>query len=59
MLVGLVAGSFPKDVPVPESNIPRGSFPAEFAELLDPEILKQNRRLFILLLFIMISGISM
>jgi len=59
ILVGLVAGSFLKDAPVPESSIPRGSFLAEFAELLDPEVLKQNRRLFILLIFIMISSFGM
>lgn len=58
-LVGLVAGSLLKDPPLPESRQPRPSFWAEFAQLFDLDTLRQNRQLFILLLFIMITSIGM
>jgi len=60
MLVGLVSGLLLREPPLLEENEQkRGSFWAEFAELLNPDILKENRELFILLLFIMISSIGM
>lgn len=60
MLVGFVAGAFLQDVPPPaEPGEPRRTFLAEFAELLDVNILRSNRALFILLLFIMLSSIGM
>jgi MFS family permease len=59
MLVGLVAGSLLKDPPHPGGGEQRGSFWAEFAELFKLDTLRQNRQLFILLLFIMITSIGM
>jgi MFS family permease len=59
IVVGLTAGSFLKDVPLPDSDEHRQSFWSEFAELFNINVLKQNRTLFILLLFIMISSIGM
>jgi len=60
IVVGLVAGSLLQDVPLPpESDEPRRPFLSEFAELFDVNILKQNRALFIILLFIMLSNIGM
>jgi MFS family permease len=59
MVVGLVAGSLLRDVPPAESGATRRSFWAEFGELFSLETLRQNRKLFILLLFIMISSIGM
>ena len=48
MVIGLVAGSLLKDLPVPLAP-PARSFAAEFAELFSLETLRQNRPLFILL----------
>jgi MFS family permease len=59
MLVGLVAGSLLHDAPLPEFDEQRPSFWAEFAELFRIDVLKNNRALFILLIFIMISSIGM
>ncbi len=59
ILVGMVAGSLLKEPPLPERDAPRPSFWAEFAELFDLDTLRQNRQLFILLLFIMITSIGM
>jgi MFS family permease len=60
IVVGLVAGSLLQDVPLPpESDKPQRPFLSEFAELFDVNILKQNRALFIILLFIMLSNIGM
>jgi MFS family permease len=59
MLVGLIAGMFLKDVPVPEAEVPQGSFWREFSELFKLDTIIQNRDLFILLLYIMISSIGM
>jgi MFS family permease len=63
MLVGLVAGSLLHDAPSSEeaarSAVPRRSFWAEFSDLFHVDIFRQNRELFILLLFIMISSIGM
>ena len=59
MLTGLIAGSLLHDAPLPETDEQRPSFWAEFAELFRTDVLKSNRELFILLLFIMISSIGM
>jgi MFS family permease len=58
MLVGLAAGSLLRDAPLPEES-PHRSFWAEFADLFHVDFFRQNRELFILLLFIMISSIGM
>ncbi|MBN1535810.1 MAG: MFS transporter [Anaerolineales bacterium] len=59
IVVGLTAGSLLKDTPVNGSDEHSRSFWAEFVELFDVDILRKNRTLFILLLFIMISSIGM
>jgi MFS family permease len=60
IVVGLVAGSLLQDVPLPlESDQPKRSFLSEFSELFDINTLKENRALFILLIFIMLSSIGM
>ena len=59
MVVGLVAGSLLRDVPLPPSDGPRRSFWSEFTDLFNLDTLRQNRELFILLIFIMITSIGM
>jgi MFS family permease len=59
ILVGLMAGSLLKEPALPASRAPRPSFWKEFAELFDLQTLRDNRQLFILLLFIMITSIGM
>lgn len=59
ILVGLVAGSLLQDAPLPEHDQPRGSFWSEFTDLFQWRTVRENRRLFLLLLFIMISSIGM
>ena len=59
IVVGLVAGSLLQEIPLPEREEPRRSFWAEFADLFNLDTLRQNRQLFILLLFIMVSSIGM
>ena len=59
LLVGMVAGGLLKDTPLPQTEESRPSFWAEFTELFNMEVLRKNRDLFILLLFIMISSIGM
>jgi len=59
MLVGLIAGSLLQDAPLLEVEEHRPSFWAEFAELFNTDTIKQNQKLFILLIFIMISSIGM
>jgi MFS family permease len=59
MVVGLVAGGLLRDVPLPPSEGPRRSFWSEFADLFNLDTLRQNRELFILLIFIMITSIGM
>jgi len=54
-----VAGGLLTDAPVLEVNEHSRPFWAEFADLFDLDTLRQNRELFILLLFIMISSIGM
>ena len=59
MAVGLVAGYLLEDAPAIESDVPRPPFWQEFTELFRIDVLKENRDLFTLLLFIMISNIGM
>ena len=59
MLAGLVAGSLLNDPPHLGGGEPRPTFWAEFAELFRLDTLRQNRELFILLIFIMITSIGM
>ena len=59
LVVGLIAGSLLQDVTPPLDETPHRSFWAEFSELFSLETLRQNRKLFILLLFIMLSSIGM
>jgi len=60
IVVGLVAGSLLQDVPLPaEAQQPRGSFRAEFISLFQWQTVLQNRTLFLLLLFIMLSSTGM
>jgi MFS family permease len=60
ILVGLVAGYFLEDSPLPSDTArPQKPFLKEFAELFNLQTLRDNRALFILLLFIMISNIGM
>lgn len=60
VLVGLVGGLFLQEPkPAEETIETRPPFWQEFAELFNVNTLKENRTLFILLLFIMISSIGM
>ncbi len=61
MVVGLIAGSLLDDAPSvePEYIVPRPPFWQEFTELFRIDVLRENRVLFTLLLFIMISSIGM
>jgi MFS family permease len=60
IVVGVIAGSMLQDVQLPvESETPKRSFLSEFAELFDINTLKENRELFIILIFIMLSSIGM
>jgi len=60
IVVGVIAGSLLQDVQLPaESEEPKRSFLSEFAELFDVNTLKENRELFIILIFIMLSSIGM
>ena len=60
IVVGVIAGSLLQDVQLPvESEAPKRSFLSEFAELFDVNTLKENRELFIILIFIMLSSIGM
>jgi MFS family permease len=60
IVVGVIAGSLLQDVKLPaESEEPKLSFLSEFAELFDVNTLKENRELFIILIFIMLSSIGM
>jgi MFS family permease len=59
MLVGLVAGSLLQDAPLPEVEATQSSFWSEFADLFNLDTIRQNRKLFILLIFIMVSSIGM
>ena len=60
MVVGMVAGSLLPDVQSPlEHNELKRSFLSEFSELFNINILKENKKLFIILAFIMLSSIGM
>jgi MFS family permease len=59
MVVGLVAGSLLEDTPISQEDPPRPPFWQEFTELFKIDVLKENRDLFTLLLFIMVSSIGM
>jgi MFS family permease len=60
IVVGVIAGSMLQDVQIPtESEAPKRPFLSEFAELFDINTLKENRELFIILIFIMLSSIGM
>ena len=56
---GFVAGGLLRDAPNLDQEASHQSFGQEFSELFNIELLKQNRQLFILLLFIMITSIGM
>jgi MFS family permease len=58
MVIGLIAGSQLKDIPIP-MDPPTRSFLAEFGELFSLDTLRQNRPLFILLINIMLTAIGM
>lgn len=57
-VTGLIAGSLLHDADAPLDQ-PTRSFWAEFADLFSLDTLRNNRQLFILLLFIMLSSIGM
>lgn len=57
--VGLLAGSLLPEAPTPAGQPDRPSFWQELTALFNLDTLRQNRALFILLLFIMISSIGM
>ncbi len=57
-VTGLIAGSLLHDAGAP-LDPPARSFWAEFADLFNLDTLRNNRKLFILLLFIMVSSIGM
>lgn len=57
-VTGLIAGSLLQDAEAPLDK-PARSFRAEFADLFNLDTLRDNRKLFILLLFIMVSSIGM
>lgn len=59
IVVGLIAGSLLQDAPQPPEREQRPPFWSEFAGLFSLETLRQNKQLFILLLFIMITSIGM
>ncbi|GAP13018.1 MFS/sugar transport protein [Longilinea arvoryzae] len=59
LVVGWVAGSLLREPPQPAVDVHQRSFWAEFGELFSLDTLRQNRALFILLLFIMITSIGM
>ncbi|NSW52263.1 MAG: MFS transporter [Anaerolineae bacterium] len=61
IVVGLVGGLFLKDATPLETERSRGTIPflQEFAQLFNLRVLRENKQLFILLLFIMISSIGM
>ncbi len=59
VLTGLVAGSLLHDTPSTVEEVSRPSYWKEIADLFRLDTLRNNRELFILLLFIMISSIGM
>jgi MFS family permease len=59
LLTGLVAGSLLKETQLQIDGSKQTSFWKEFADLFDLNTFRQNRELFILLLFIMVTSIGM
>ena len=61
LVVGLAAGLLLRDAPLPAEDPakPKLSFWQEFAALFNLQVLKDNKKLFILLLYIMIASIGM
>jgi MFS family permease len=59
IVVGLVAGSLLQELLPAKTDQPDRSFWAEFADLFNLDTLRQNRELFILLIFIMVTSIGM
>jgi MFS family permease len=59
LLTGLVAGSLLKETQLHIDGSKQTSFWKEFADLFDLNTFRQNRELFILLLFIMVTSIGM
>jgi MFS family permease len=58
-LAGLIGGGLLRDAPYPAETGPRRSFWAELADLFRLDTLRDNRPLFILLLYIMVVSIGM
>ncbi len=60
LIIGWIAGSLLQEPPAPaDEDQPRLPFWQEFAELFNLDTLRQNKSLFILMLFIMLSSIGM
>ncbi len=59
LVTGLVAGYFLHDTPLPETETTHPPFWSEFASLFNMDTLRNNRELFVLLLFIMVTSIGM
>ena len=59
LVIGFIAGLMLKDTPMESDEAPRPPFWQEFTELFKIDVLRKNRDLFILLIFIMISSIGM
>ncbi|MFZ5859032.1 MAG: MFS transporter [Chloroflexota bacterium] len=57
-VTGLIAGSLLHDADAP-LDAPTRSFWAEFADLFNLDTLRNNRKLFIILIFIMVSSVGM
>jgi len=58
MVIGLIAGSFLEDTPLPPQQEPHRSYWAEFSDLFSLDTIRQNRDLIILLIYIMINSIG-
>ncbi|HVM70764.1 MAG TPA: MFS transporter, partial [Anaerolineales bacterium] len=58
MVIGLIAGSFLEDTPLPPPQEPHRSYWAEFSDLFSLDTVRQNRDLIILLIYIMINSIG-
>jgi MFS family permease len=58
MLIGLVAGSFLRDTPLPPQEEQARPYWQEFTELFSLDTLRQNRDLMVLLIYIMVNSIG-
>ncbi|HVM70760.1 MAG TPA: MFS transporter, partial [Anaerolineales bacterium] len=58
MVIGLIAGSFLEDTPLPPQQEPHRSYWAEFSDLFSLDTIRQNRDLIILLIYIMVNSIG-